>query len=341
MNENQHNAVRLAAILEKDDAPIPPNTNGKAHGHPDLCTFCNSRPRSHGDMCDVCWTYQQTGVKPKSKPAATAPPTVTAVTSREEGSSYPCVHCKQRRKVNSLYCTECQIEADKGRTWGKPCRKCGVDKPRKYPHNWCKECEDTEKRRVNKLLTISPQERIEIERVGFGMGLPPTEGPEKEEGGLKYRQLRFPYEALPEGRLKKLVDKACEGGVDPGLVVPAILTLLSSIPHQDEMAGGMRINLYCTLLALVGAGKDVAIDRAIDVTGLRDYEDVFWTNYAPAGERSLSQHLGDRPPAKGETQRQPGPTRRCIVTYELEETLDKSKGETSSVLRAMQHLLGS
>ena len=103
------------------------------------------------------------------------------------------------------------------------------------------------------------------------------------------------------------------------------------------MAGGMRINLYCTLLALVGAGKDVAIDRAIDVTGWRDYEDVFWTNYAPAGERSLSQHLGDRPPAKGETQRQPGPTRRCIVTYELEETLDKSKGETSSVLRAMQH----
>jgi hypothetical protein len=171
---------------------------------------------------------------------------------------------------------------------------------------------------------------------GVDDGDDPSEAPAIDESALKYPQLRFPYEAMPEGKLKELTDKACEGGLDPGLVVPSILALVSSLPGRDKMEG-VRINLFVTLLALVGAGKDMATDRSIDVLGLREKEDIAWSNYAPSGERSIAQHVGDKPGTKDDPVRRAGPRRRCIVTYELEDTLKKSKGETSGVLQAMQH----
>jgi hypothetical protein len=231
----------------------------------------------------------------------------------------------------------------------RTCPTCGDVGRRLYPqcrehyaeHRAAKAAAEAKRKakedeRLKKMLTITHEERVEMEKVAFGMGIQPTAEAEPEVDGLKYPQLRFPYEAIPEGRLKKLVDKACEGGVAPGLVVPSLLTLIGSMPTQDKMCG-QRINLFTTLLTMVGAGKDTAIDRAIDVLGLREAEGRIWSNYAPAGERSISQHLGDKPGTKDNPARTPGPWRRCIVTYELEETLDKSKGETSSVLRAMQH----
>jgi len=162
---------------------------------------------------------------------------------------------------------------------------------------------------------------------------------EPETSDLKYPQLRFPYEKLQAGRLKDLSDKACEGGLSPGLVVPAILALASSIPMQDNVEG-CRINLNVTLLALVGAGKDTAIDRAGMVLGLKTDESG-WnsrlaTPYTPSGERSIAMLIGDTPQKKGEP-RIPGPRTHCIVTYELEETLRKNKGETSGVFTALQH----
>ena len=153
---------------------------------------------------------------------------------------------------------------------------------------------------------------------------------------LKYPELAFPYESLPPGSLKNLVDKACEGGLDPGLACPAIMALASSLPFKDRMDGA-KINLYVCLLALVGAGKDTAIKRALNVLGIEGNQ-LIYTSYAPSGERSIAMLLGDKQTGtKNAPITTPGPLRHCIVTTELEDTLAKSRGETSSVLQAMQH----
>lgn len=168
---------------------------------------------------------------------------------------------------------------------------------------------------------------------------PPIDEPEPVEetaSDLKYPELAFPYTALPDGQLKLMVDKACEGGLDPGLICPSIIALVSAMPTQNAMVF-TKLQQYVCLLALVGAGKDVSIDRAIDVLGIRQEIDSLWSNYAPSGERSLSHLIGDKPGTKTNPARIPGPAKHCIVTYELEDTLKKSKAETSGVLQAMQH----
>lgn len=159
---------------------------------------------------------------------------------------------------------------------------------------------------------------------------------EEAKKRMKYPHLRFPYEAIPEGRFKELVDKACEGGLSPGLVVPSLMALTSSLPVYERMEGA-RINLYVCLLAMVGAGKDTAIDRAIEVLGLGN-EGAFYTEYSPNGDRAVATLLGEKPPRKGEDRPQPGFFRHCIITRELDDTLHKAKSESSSVLQIMQHL---
>jgi len=159
---------------------------------------------------------------------------------------------------------------------------------------------------------------------------------EEAKKRMNYPQLRFPYEAIPAGRFKELVDKACEGGLSPGLVVPSLMALTSSLPVHDRMEGA-RINFYVCLLAMVGAGKDTAIDRAIEVLGLGN-DGVFYTEYSPNGDRAVATLLGEKPPKKGEDRPQSGFSRHCIVTRELDDTLHKAKSESSSVLQIMQHL---
>jgi hypothetical protein len=165
-----------------------------------------------------------------------------------------------------------------------------------------------------------------------------------EQPELKYPQLAFPYDALPEGRFKKLVDKACEGGLSPGLVVPAIMALASSLPEQDRVEGA-RVNMYVTLLSMVGAGKDTAIDRAGAVLGLRT-DDAGWSEsscsvYTPSGERSVAMCIGDQPGTKENPARIPGPRTHCMITYELDETLRKNKGETSGVFSSRDAPIGA
>ncbi len=159
---------------------------------------------------------------------------------------------------------------------------------------------------------------------------------EEAKKRLKYPHLRFPYEAIPEGRFKELVDKACEGGLSPGLVVPSLMALTSSLPVNDRMEGA-RINLYVCLLAMVGAGKDTAIDRALGALGLNN-EGAFYTEYSPNGDRAVATLLGEKPPKRGDDHPQPGFSRHCIVTRELDDTLHKAKSESSSVLQILQHL---
>lgn len=334
MYETYPKKINLAAYLEEENATTaPPKPNGKSNGNAEPCTFCNSRPRSHGEMCDSCWTYQQTGVKPKFNGAA--PKNTGSLDEAKKPEK--CKLCKRQgidklARPNSSYCEECYGKitreakiADK-RNHTRRCRTCG-----KNPiFDEGVECNDCISARITAVQTkIKEDKRQEFE--------PAEEVP----GELKYPQLIFPYEALPEGRFKTLVDKACEGGLSPGLVVPSILALASSLPLQDRVEGA-RINLYVTLLTMVGAGKDTAIDRAGAVLGLRT-DDAGWelsttcSLYTPSGERSIAMLIGDTPGTKQNPERTPGPRTHCMVTYELDETLRKNKGETSGVFTALQH----
>ncbi len=152
---------------------------------------------------------------------------------------------------------------------------------------------------------------------------------------LKYPELRFPYEAMSPGRFKDLVDKACEGGLDPGLVAPAIMGLASAVPYTDRMDGD-RINFMVCLLGMVGSGKDMAINRGLAVLGMESYEGKVYKFYTPSGERNIPLQLCNRPGTKTEPAKA-GPARFVFVTPELEETLKKSKAETSGVLQSMQY----
>lgn len=228
------------------------------------------------------------------------------------------------------------------RKWPTPCKGCNGDGLRNNSWNHCLDCEaKNEKKLADRkaaMRRITPEQAQQIKATAFQMGIEVREDPDPEETGLKYPNLRFPYEAIQPGSiLLKLVDKACEGGLSPGLVVPSILTLVSAIPKVHKMDGA-RINQQTTLLALVGAGKDTAIDRSLEVCGLNGSDgEEFWTSYSPSGERSISTLIGDTPGTKEQPGRIPGPNTFCIVTYELQDTLNKAKGDSSSVMEAMKH----
>lgn len=198
--------------------------------------------------------------------------------------------------------------------------------------DWLEAAEETQEvKEVSKATTTTPQETHTLEEF---------EEIVNEKNGIKYPELRFPYEALT-GRFKELVDKACEGGVGVGLVVPALMTLASSIPVYDVMCG-QRICLYTCLLAMVGAGKDVAIMHARLTLGMGDHwHKKLFTNYSPSGEKVLAMTIGDRLTKRGSNERTAGPKRHCLISTELESTLNKAKAETSGVLQAIQRLWDS
>jgi len=155
--------------------------------------------------------------------------------------------------------------------------------------------------------------------------------------GVEFPELRFPYNALSPGRFKDLVDKACEGGVQHGLVVPALMTLASAIPSYD-VHDYKRIVVFTCLLAKVGAGKDVAINRARLTLGLdNSYRDKFWIPAAPPGEKILAMTIGDKPQGKGKDPI-PGPKHTCLISKELMTILNKGRSESSTLFQYLQEL---
>ena len=82
------------------------------------------------------------------------------------------------------------------------------------------------------------------------------------------------------------------------------MALTSSLPVNDRMEGA-RINLYVCLLAMVGAVKDTAIDRALGALGLNN-EGAFYTEYSPNGDRAVATLLGEKPAKRGDDHPQPG-----------------------------------
>ena len=90
---------------------------------------------------------------------------INPIKRKGEGHTTPCVACHKNPKVNALHCADCAAVSMKPKTWGSPCRKCGVDKPRKYAWNWCDDCKAKEDERVKKMLTITPEQQQEIEKL--------------------------------------------------------------------------------------------------------------------------------------------------------------------------------
>jgi hypothetical protein len=98
----------------------------------------------------------------------------------------------------------------------------------------------------------------------------------------------------------------------------------------DVMCGGTRINGYTALIAPVGGGKNVAMDRAKILLDLR-YKDEYLPA-APAGTRALMNLLGDRPSGKrGSKERIPGPKKLLLITHEMTDVLRMTGVENSTL----------
>ena len=177
-----------------------------------------------------------------------------------------------------------------------------------------------------------------------------------EESGLRYPELVPDFDAIcyPGSKLRELVYKACAGGdltgnkafaLSPGFVIPAILTLASAIPREDEMLG-TRINLFTCLLSMSRAGKDVSWNRAGAVMGLgKRGESEYWRDYTPGGHSQMVELLGDTQERQSKGMPKPpvlpGPKKACGITPELSEIIKSSRGESSHMLETFQQFFDS
>jgi hypothetical protein len=92
------------------------------------------------------------------------------------------------------------------------------------------------------------------------------------------------------------------------------------IKCDTDIMCGTRVNTYTALIAPVGGGKNVAMDRAKVLLGLR-YKDEYLPA-APAGTRALMNLIGDKPSGKrGSKERNPGPQKLLLVTHEMTDVL--------------------
>jgi hypothetical protein len=156
--------------------------------------------------------------------------------------------------------------------------------------------------------------------------LPEAGTPAKTEDPLK-----FPDDAM----YGKLGEMAYAMKMPRGLAYPALIGCYSGKPAHDEM-DGTRINAYVVLLAGVGAGKDTAIKRALQILKLdkgMEYEKA-----TPASDRGLGELLGDKSTGKKGQQRQSGPKRMLLVCDEFMEVLQKSRIENSGLFQTLQTL---
>jgi hypothetical protein len=117
--------------------------------------------------------------------------------------------------------------------------------------------------------------------------------------------------------------------VPHGLGYPALIGCWSVRPNQDYFCG-TRINTMVALLAPVGGGKNVAMDRALRM--LRLVKGTEYRKAAPAGTRALMSLLGDKPSGdRKDKTRTPGPRKMLLVTHEMTDVL-KMTGIDNSTL---------
>ena len=96
---------------------------------------------------------------------------------------------------------------------------------------------------------------------------------------------------------------------------------------------GTRINTYTVLIANVGGGKNVAMDRAKTLLELR-YMDEYLPA-SPAGTRALMNLIGDKAGKAGKrgegNERVPGPGKLLLITHEMTDVLKMTGVENSTL----------
>jgi hypothetical protein len=104
-----------------------------------------------------------------------------------------------------------------------------------------------------------------------------------------------------------------------------------SIKCECDVMCGTRVNTYTVLVAPVGGGKNVGMDRAKALLELR-YKDEYLPA-SPAGTRALMNLIGGKPSGKRGAGREriPGPKKLLLITHEMTDVL-KMTGVDNSTL---------
>lgn len=114
-----------------------------------------------------------------------------------------------------------------------------------------------------------------------------------------------------------------------GLAYMALIGEFGIKCDADVMCG-TRVNTYTALIAEVGGGKNVAMDRAKVLLKLR-YKDEYLPA-APAGTRALMNLIGDKPSGKrGNKERSPGPRKLLLITHEMTDVLRMTGVDNSTL----------
>jgi hypothetical protein len=135
----------------------------------------------------------------------------------------------------------------------------------------------------------------------------------------------FPQNAM-YGRMGELARRM---NMPFGLAYPALLGCYSILPDFDTMLN-TRINLYVALIAYVGGGKNVAMERARRVLSLGKMGDR-WEPLTAASDRGLMNAIGDKPGKKKSEPRVPGPNKMLLMTNEMSEMLKKASIDKSTL----------
>jgi hypothetical protein len=159
-----------------------------------------------------------------------------------------------------------------------------------------------------------------------------TSLPQEAAKGLKVEALApepngldFPEDAM-YGRMGEM---ARQMWMPLGLAFPALLGCYSILPDFDTILN-TRINLYVALIAHVGGGKNVAMERARKMLNLGKMGDR-WEPLTAASDRGLMNAIGDRTGKKKSDPRVPGPSKMLLMTNEMSEMLKKASIDKSTL----------
>ncbi|MFZ0799963.1 MAG: bifunctional DNA primase/polymerase [Terriglobales bacterium] len=117
-----------------------------------------------------------------------------------------------------------------------------------------------------------------------------------------------------------------------GLAYPALIAEWSIKPDQTVYCG-TRINIDMALLAQVGGGKNVAMDRACRLLELA--KGTEYKKAAPSGVRALMTLLGDKSNHDKQKTRTPGPCKVLLITHEMTDVLKMTGIENSTLASRM------
>jgi hypothetical protein len=138
---------------------------------------------------------------------------------------------------------------------------------------------------------------------------------------------------MPESCMRgKLGELARAMQVPLGFAYPAILAAFSAKPLFDRMLDN-RLNLYVVLVGSSGAGKSVAIDRAVQSVELRKNLDYLKADIGGDMQltRTLGDHAGKSEKRGSKPPRIPGFRKLLLQTSEINDVLGKTTMDCSTL----------